>query len=228
MKRSTPLLFLGVLAAFAVTVPVLAASINFFAKAQQWHSKECVKKKPNLERSLLCYFFEKVGEIDAKLADLEEEIDERAKAMRVFDANGKELGPLVDRDAGGGESGNDTVSFFLEQQQRIVHLDRVHGFVTSFIGSIITAHYQSEDCTGTPYATGIPEFETVASTVLPVPGQQYFIIDLGVPPTCVDVHSSFHGSCQPHEETICDARTLIPVTLPFDDPVSLPLQYRFE
>lgn len=219
MKRNV-LLFFGALTAFAVTVPVLAASTDFLAKAQQWHDKECTKKKPNLEKSLLCYLFEKVREVDAQLSDLEEKVDERARAVRVFDANGKELGPLVDRDVW-----NTRLSVLLVPLQRIVILDSESG-INLF--EISMTYHQSGDCSGTPHASTAAS-ATNANEVYSGLAGRSFIIDLSVPPTeCVVMHSIFDGTCRTEETTLCGSQTLIPVTLPFDFPVPVPLQYRFE
>ena len=75
-----------VLATLLVTIPVLAASSTFLAKATQWYQSNCTANvaKANYVN---CYAFDKVNEVDAAL---------EALTTRVSNAEGS-IGSLISR-----------------------------------------------------------------------------------------------------------------------------------
>lgn len=60
--------------ALGIGMPALAASTDFLSKAQKWHDKECPKPDLNRQKSLLCYLFERVGELGADLSQLTDRV----------------------------------------------------------------------------------------------------------------------------------------------------------
>lgn len=80
-------------------------------------------------------------QVDQNTSDIGDLQEATPKQLKVYDVNNQYLGLLVDRD---GSSG---FTVFLESLGKIV---AVTG--QSHVGAMLTAYYETEHCTGTPYA----------------------------------------------------------------------------
>ncbi len=144
------------------------------------------------------------------------------KSLKVFDANGQELGILVDH----------TGSYEVVYSQAInkfISLDELGG-----IDGRTGAYYQSNNCTGTPYE---PNSASITNTnnLLPFSPQLFYIINSSDTPTTITTGSVSvwndsvnHVICTPNSQTLTNAYQLHPVSLPFSTPVALPLQFKFQ
>lgn len=128
--------------------------------------------------------------------------------LKVFDANGTELGLAADKDL-----------FFYPPLERFAQINLNSGR----IGQKQPLYYTSTDCSGTPYAKNGD-----VNTVYTTGGGKFFVVDRTAPVTTISYNSQEEETCTSNSgvHPIFQAATV--VTLPFLDPVALPLRYGIE
>jgi hypothetical protein len=161
----------------------------------------------------------------------------------LLDANGNKLGISSIGDA----TGNFT-DIFVPSINKVVTLSE------NGIGNIRTAYYKSSDCSGTPYtsfwtsgsATNPNEFLEFGfnyNRVLSLGIGKYYAVDQTVPPAANTFASelipppqaqTFQCVTKVINPTFDDVggdgltRPLVPVTLPFSEPIATPYQFKYE
>jgi hypothetical protein len=147
------------------------------------------------------------------------------KVLKTFDNNDNELGLYVDRQIGSQNQHIDEF-FYVPLGKIVVLVDHQIGITRDDVW------YQSSDCTGTAYAPMDERsyWSKVNEIVTAGPGK-YYTIDRG-PGSTVSLNSlqRYDGSAFPClNATAHDtAWSLTPVTLPFTEPIALPLQYKYQ
>jgi len=147
------------------------------------------------------------------------------QTLKIFDANGTELGPLVDF----GFVNNQTF-FYYAALQRLIEV-RIN---SGRIGRPINLQYASFDCTGTPYINLSDEGYSRGVNTLFTSGGigNHYILDRDTPEISVtwcSQQSHTSDNCSTPGGGGCggtaDLREVTKVAIPFDDPVPLPLRY---
>lgn len=152
------------------------------------------------------------------------------KQLRAYDANGNEIGLLVNHGSAGNGSANDTI--FSTVLDRFIYLNQIE-ITGNFFGFAIQtrAVFQSSDCTGTPYTTDPSAF----NDILPYTPTTYYIVHYSEQP--VSIYSGSLGTwdastnsvhCVPDSANVPQAYQLYPVTLPFPVPIAFPLQFKYQ
>jgi len=153
-----------------------------------------------------------------------------SKQVRAYDANGNEIGLLVNHGSAGNGSANDTI--FSQALNRFIYLQAIE-VPGNFFGFAIQtrAYFQSSDCTGTPYNNDPAAF----NDILPYTPTTYYIVHYLEQPVAINSGSlgtwdastnSLH--CVPDSENVPQAYQLYPVTLPFPVPIAFPLQFKYQ
>jgi len=145
--------------------------------------------------------------------------------LKVFDANGKELGPLVDPE-----------TFYYAPLKRLITVDLDVGEGQGHFAPVIQVYFESSDCTGTPLRP-IPtaNLNQWSNQLLTAGPGRYFIVNKDSPIiNDPDIHSELNYNFS-NDVFICqsqgnfqNATVLTEVQIPFDDPVPLPLRYGVE
>lgn len=137
------------------------------------------------------------------------------KALKVFDNNGNELGIYMD-----------TMAFFNTTLKKRVILNGSGQLLHR-----ITIFFKSQYCDGPGYLSTSDLFNDVFSVG---PGK-YYVVQKTVSKENIISESQFEFNntsqsveCRNTSNSLSDASTLAPVTLPFSVPVSMPLEYRYE
>jgi hypothetical protein len=155
-----------------------------------------------------------------------------SKSLKVYDANGQELGLAM------GVGGNGA-SIFSPSLNEFIYIaangyaelpNANSGILTSGIGNIISRiFYQSSDCTGNPYAPTDNGFYT--NQVLAFSPTENFTYHSSDPMTTVTTFSlkswSSPNTCQSGIAHF-DGWPLYPVTLPFPTPIAQPVQFKYQ
>ncbi|HYT41515.1 MAG TPA: hypothetical protein VEP90_04170 [Methylomirabilota bacterium] len=237
---------------FASTGIVYASSSTFFTQAQKFINQNCNKKILADQTALLCYLFNKSQEQDTSIttinatlspiptqiqnlqnqqgqssqnisslqsststlaASIETLKSSQGKAIHVLDANNQDLGLLID----GGTVFNTTLSL-------IIPIDTSSGYVGLHDPY---AYYTTSNCTGTPY------YPTNYVGYLIQMNGTYMKVDTSSPSLTLTVHSD-HGlseplsNCYPASGTMSNLYTITQVNNPYQNPVTLPLQYKYQ
>jgi hypothetical protein len=146
----------------------------------------------------------------------------------LYDANGQELGILVNNDVRSGNLIYDTV--YSPALKRFIYLyEQSFGFANK-----TSASYQSSDCTGTPYQIEVGEFHnSIANDVMPFTPQIYYTFVGSESPSTVTTNSdgSWDTSanqfvCTSQVRANISAYQLHQVNLPFSPPIAEPLQFK--
>jgi len=141
--------------------------------------------------------------------------------LKMFDANGVELGPVIGQ-----------YDFYYAPFDRMIHMDS-----DGALSRLIDLFFTTSDCTGTVYGFHGDHGINVHKLFVFKPGDQYYILDRNTP-----IADTLICTTQRSQETICRSAfngvpgeavcvdkenmgALTPVTIPFDDPVPLPLRY---
>jgi len=244
MKMKKILIWVPVLVlAFVANV---ALADHFAGEAQKWIDRNCSRRRVRFTRAVLCDIWERLENAESVpgpqgdpgppgpqggtgatgLQGLQGEqgdpgLPGLGQTIKIFDANNTELGPLIKY-----RYGNEK-EFYYSPIQRIVHITP-----NGTIGRSVAVFYPTFDCTGTPYSRDNPlDFNENVSQLLNS-GGSFFILDRDTPETTVTLCSMgvASGTCDPTNGTSCiapttETRELMPVSLPFDDPIAMPLRY---
>ena len=160
-----------------------------------------------------------VDGLDTRVTDLENvpsPSPTTQKELKTFDNDGNELGLFISR-----------TSFLYVPLGRIVVLSDAQ------IGARRNdVWYQSTDCTGQAYAPiSERDYWSLANEIYPVGPGKYYMVDRG-PGISVGLNSlqRYSGGAFPclSASTGGNAWSLTPVTLPFSEPIALPLEYKYE
>jgi hypothetical protein len=146
--------------------------------------------------------------------------------LKIFDANGIELGPLLGRD-----------DFYYAPLDRLISVATNGNPGLGRLTPKINVVFTTTDCTGRAYlAIGDIEMATNVNILLPVGPGRYYVVDRGTPAvplirrsslTFDDPTQAFSCFTFSQAETI-NLRELREVQIPFDDPVAMPLRYRVD
>lgn len=164
------------------------------------------------------------------------------KSLKAYDANGQELGLAIDH------TGNQS-TIYSPTLQRFIYLSLNN--ITSINGDLTSnalVYFQSNDCTGTPYAIAdsntpynVPYANGTTTNLTPndliqVGPQHFYIIPDSATTTLITANSNIYWtgsavSCftgplnfQPSPK----AYALQQVNLPFTLPLALPLQFKYQ
>jgi len=153
------------------------------------------------------------------------------KQLRAYDANGTELGLLIDHGSPNTVNAGDTI--YSTTLNRFIYLDQNH-IANNFYGftNETRALFQSSDCTGTPYDT---DYAHNVNDLLPYSSTTYYIFHDSEQPNTINTSSqgvwdpsSNHLNCIPNVASNVQAYQLYPVSLLFPTPVAFPLQYKYQ
>lgn len=144
-----------------------------------------------------------------------------ASTLTIFDENGSELGPLVDR-----------YTFFYAPLEKLIEVDHEGSpLEQGRLGIPIDAFFTTTDCTGTAYRRFTSDYNRSTNVLFAVGPGKYYILAHDTPEQTIthnsvlfytDNTASF--TCQTSIST-AGFREIIPVNLPFADPVVMPLRY---
>jgi hypothetical protein len=162
-----------------------------------------------------------------------------SKSLKVYDANGQELGLLVNHNSRTGNLLFDMV--YSPALNRFIYLyESSFGFANVFFGgfaNIVTASYQSSDCTGTPYQVAPPSdfHNSDTDSILPFTPQIYYEFTDAEGPSTITTNSdgSWNAAtnqfvCVSQTRTDVTAYQLHQVNLPFSAPIAQPLQFKYQ
>lgn len=241
MKIKKKIVF-GLTLAFLLSASVVyaAASSDYITKAQKYIDDNCTKAKISNQISLDCYLFYKVGELQASLTGLETSVNSNtsrivalentptptSKAVKVFDKNGVELGIFMETIF----DGYHVFNIFVPSIERYVRIYTAP--YSGEVGPRTHVVFTNTNCTGTVYTREItPQtFEILANQVIPISSGTYYALDLNGSQTSIVANSSLSSSGCHTDQNVgtFDVYPLIPVVLPFSEPVALPLQYKYQ
>lgn len=199
----------------SATVVLATSSSDYYTKAKKYIDKYCNRSNPSEQLSLNCYLFYKVQEIQSGTA-----------ALKVFDNNGVELGIFVDYD-----------TFFYPPLNKLVYVDIINTGKVN-IGKLInpavnygSIYYAEPNCAGTAYlweGTFAPP-SVVFNSLYPENGNgRYYIVDQSAAPAVKTLLSSYNGTNCENSSNTATVRTLKEVPFPLANPVSLPLQFKYQ
>jgi len=154
--------------------------------------------------------------------------------LKVFDANGTELGPLVSLDTG---SSNQV--FFSSPLGRMVLIRLTDGGQIGFNANL---RFETPDCSGTAYVTRVSSpigYNEQVNSLYSLGPSRYFVVDPETPEEVIQLDSvQYYDPNKPFPSLVCqnDGRedgelTVVKaqlVSLPLDNPVALPLRYGVE
>lgn len=157
----------------------------------------------------------------ALAASIEAMKSSQGKAVHVLDANNQDLGLLINGGVGGALVFNTTQSLLID-----IEIDKATG--SAFVGSTDPyGYYTTSNCTGTPYFPS-----NYVGLLFQVNGT-YMKVDTTFPSVTLTVHSD-HGlseplsNCYPASGTMSNLYTITQVNNPYQNPVTLPLQYKYQ
>ena len=233
MKIRKKLVFGITLSLFLFATTVYAAtSSDYLTKAQNYIDDNCAKAKISNQISLNCYLFYKIAELETKVdsntsriivlenapspAPIPSPSPLGQKELKTFDNNGNELGLFISR------------SSFL-----YVSLGRIVVLVDAQIGTTRDdVWYQSSDCTGTAYtAFSERDYWSKVNEIYTAGPGKYYTVDRDSGSTvALNSLQRYSGGAFPclSATTSGPAWSLTPITLPFSEPIALPLQYKYE
>lgn len=170
-----------------------------------------------------------------RIASLQNSTD---KQLKAYDANGNALGVVV----GVGNNGATIYSPLLNEFLHIAtnsyyeNPNNNGGFFASGIGNVDqqlgTIYYQSNDCSGTPYASIAQGFTT--NSVLPFSPTEFYTYHPSDTMTTITANSQRQDSnypiaCQPISSGYtAHVWPVYPVTLPFPTPIAEPVQFKYQ
>lgn len=203
-------------------------STDFQNRAFSWTNATCTQKLLNSTNSLsnnktaaLCYSVMKGSENSTSIANL----STKRTQLTLSDANGNQLGPIVDYVVPDGP-----YTFWSDSINRMVTINGT-GQVYN-LDSDYRAFFVSSDCTGTPYAVA-NEYKAAVNELIRVlspTGNQYFTVDRNQVLSSVQTQSEWGNTSNGVQCISTLNHTLNPamvltnsVSLPFSDPVSVPL-----
>lgn len=220
---------------FFTFIVYAASSTDFYAKARKYIDSNCSKGFLSNETSLNCYLFYKAVELETKINSNTSRISTLEsvptptplpaplpqKELKTFDNSGNELGLYIDRS-----------SFFYTPLDVIIPLNDDQIRITTD-----DVWYHSEDCTGTAYyilpypVFSFRDYWNKVSEIYKVGSEKYYTVDRG-PGLNADIHSMqrySNGAFSCLSSSILGiAWSLTPVTLPFSEPIELPLQFKYQ
>lgn len=227
-----PLIIFAIL--FFILIPTVYAvgSSDYLTKAQKYIDNNCSRRSLSNDVSLSCYLFYKLGEIDSRVNSNTSRISALEnissptpfpsttpsphKELKTYDNDGNELGLYVDR-----------TSFFYLPLGIIIPLNDYK------IGSARDdVYYQNGTCTGTPYVLmGNTDYQRRVNEIFSNGPGRYFTINRGSSSTVVAASfQRYNGSSFPCVANSVNENgySLTPVTLPFSDPITSPLQFIYQ
>jgi hypothetical protein len=157
-----------------------------------------------------------------------------SKSLRVYDANGQELGLLINH--GSDNTNSDAIdTVYSPALKRFIYLvQRPNSNNYGGFRNRTTAVYQTPDCTGTAYTLN-HDLYTDTNDLLPFSPQVFYIFDDSETSTTITINSQGYWNwstntliCTPSGPSTLAAYQLHPVSLPFSTPVVLPLQYKYQ
>jgi len=151
---------------------------------------------------------------------------ENGKSLKVFDADGNELGLLVDYDHN---------KIFNETLGKIFLLNLNPDNTASLPWTDI--QFSTDDCSGTPYLyiSDVDMSKKGNEIISPGPGY-YYIVNKTIPNTTINMRSVLHFAYDSSRTVICQGnigfgnvvRTLNRISLPFTEPIKTPLEYKLD
>jgi len=144
------------------------------------------------------------------------------KTLKIFDNNGTELGIYMDPS-----------KFFYELIGRRISVDLGDGH----LDGTIDEYHTSSDCSGNAYITvsGQGDLNDKENSLLRTGPGSYFIIQRGTASETLNINSvrRYGGSgpsyrCDPYGSSVEHLYSLTSVSISFTEPVSIPLQYKYE
>lgn len=142
--------------------------------------------------------------------------------LKIFDANGVELGPLLDQN-----------TFFYVPLERFIDIGTY-----GRLGNAVDIYFITDNCTGDAYRRyNDDQMLTIVNELLYLGPGRYFVIDRGTPETPIDwVRVLYYNDST--SDYVCqerrggtgpeNLREVREVSLPFNDPVAMPLRYGIE
>ena len=175
-----------------------------------------------------------IGSLDTRVTDLENIPSPSplpspsSKALKAFDANGVELGIIMQTIF----DGYHIFNIFIPSIERYVRI-----YTTPYSGEVgprTHVKFTTTNCTGTAYTNEITpnNIEILANQVIPISPGKYYALDLNGNRTNIVAKSSLQGPslwCRTDANVgSFDVYPLTPVDLPFAEPVGMPLQFKYE
>ncbi len=192
-----------------------ASSSDYLTKAQQYINANCDKANLSEKTSLDCYLFKKINESQSGNKDL-----------MMLDANNVDMGIFIDYD-----------TFLYAPLNKLLNVDLETGFLTASSvynspGAFGSIYYTELNCEGTAYLTtgNVPQ-SLRENTIYPEGNGKYYVVDKNIPltPSELTLVSSYQGnSCVSLDTNHFKVYTLQEVTVTLPNPVSLPLQFKYQ
>lgn len=159
-----------------------------------------------------------------------------SKSLKVYDANGNELGALVNHDGYADIIYSSSLKKFVyiaDNEYEESTGDNSNTSDTNGIANKINPlYYQSSDCTGTPYWTS---YNFNANNVMSFSPTEYYVFHTSEPFARFTVESFRYwntatksSSCVVGASSDFQGWQLYPVTLPFSTPIAQPLQFKYQ
>jgi hypothetical protein len=244
LKKTALAIPVVLLLTLTIASPALSASASFLQRATEHYNRNCKTNPTTLSRqtSLECFLFDRVTELHTSLNLLNTRVNtvetsnasqetrisnlEKSgtseKALRVFDANKKELGLLAD----GSMFEGGFYTIYNVPTEKIIKISP-----SGTLSTIEQAFYQSTNCTGTPYL-----FDYFSGQLL-INYQEDKIgfVDQSSGSVSIDLMKSrmqMNGGwkCEVFSSSGGEykMKPIISATPPFSLPVKLPLSIRYE
>jgi hypothetical protein len=229
MKKVITAIVIMLLFTTASVSTTFAKSAQSLGSGDKYFKKWC-RNKPNapLEKKVVCDLIRKVKTLedqDKSLDDLNkrvEDLEAKKEQMMVYDYDGNKLGVYA------AEYGFAYIYVHYPDLNKLLPIDIRSYENPGQLGFGTNLHYMEPDCTGDPYLYTSKNF--YSNKIIIHEGEHYIVED-GQPFVTGNLLSYrlFHnGSCHNINYEEREVLPLNEVDLPLPDPVTLPLQYRYE
>ena len=222
-------------------------SIDFNTRAQSWTAAKCTQaltsSKNNLdnnETATICYNFLVANEQKTAINNQQLSINDLFNRAGIpgpkgdkgdvgpkgdngpvlLDGNNNVLGTLI---------GSDGFAFYNQKLNKVVHFTEQNPGYESYdtVGTEITLHYETSDCTGSAYGNRSEPLSTTQLYASPYGGNHYFVIDPNAPildGTTIRSYKDIRTDtpCMPYDGTV-PVSLLTQVDLPFSTPLIKPV-----
>jgi len=142
-------------------------------------------------------------------------------SLVLEDGNGQELGIFTSLSSG------DNYSAYIPDIGRLMEFHSSPDYMIKLNLPIATFYYPQINCGGTPFIQLSPSFQNTVFEGAYESGDQLYKADLSTTPytrTSKSDKASLQGPCQNFGRTITKSVDIIPVSLPFTEPLEWPLQ----
>ncbi len=211
MRRLPKILLLAFISLILSTsIAYATSSSDYFVQAKAFIDKNCNNNNLNGQTALNCYLFHKVNENQYGNAGL-----------KTFDANNNELGIYMDHD-----------TFFYAPLNKVIDVNLDNGQLVNISGTG-SIYYTQANCTGVAYLWPGGLQDTLRfNTLYPELNGKFYVLDETIPLSANEFTfiSSYVGpnNCDNGSVNHAKAFTLKEISIPMQNPVTLPLKYKFQ